>query len=213
MASNASPVRGPCRPGRPPALVGVRVRYEDLVTDWAGEAARLGHFLGLDLKPAPPGGAAAVAGHRTTSDAAASLGRWKRERLPAGVRERLESLLPDFLAAKLPGLLAAIALLRKTPGIDPKRVYVLGHSLGAMMAPKLATLDPQLAGIIVMAGPTRPLEDLMIDQLAYLENLQGELGWGETRAQSNQGSGRSWVSKTKSAIDLPEDRPNWASNR
>ncbi len=70
--------------------------------------------------------------------------------------------------------LAAINLLRKTPGIDPKRVYVLGHSLGALMAPKLATLDPQLAGIIVMAGPTRPLVDVLIDQLAYVGSLQGE---------------------------------------
>jgi dienelactone hydrolase len=70
--------------------------------------------------------------------------------------------------------LAAVELLRKTPGIDPKRVYVLGHSLGGMMAPKLATLDAKLAGVIVMAGPTRPLEDLMVEQFTYIAKLGGE---------------------------------------
>src|SRR5262245_32624573 len=38
--------------------------------------------------------------------------------------------------------LAAAALLRKTAGVDGAKVYVLGHSLGAMMAPRLGTLDP-----------------------------------------------------------------------
>ena len=31
---------------------------------------------------------------------------------------------------------AAAELLRQTPGLDPKRVFVVGHSLGAMLAPK-----------------------------------------------------------------------------
>jgi dienelactone hydrolase len=70
--------------------------------------------------------------------------------------------------------LAAVLLLRQTPGIDPKRIYVLGHSLGAMLAPKLATLDPKLAGIVVMAGSARPLEDVIVDQVTYLAKLSGE---------------------------------------
>jgi dienelactone hydrolase len=69
---------------------------------------------------------------------------------------------------------AAVALLRKTKGIDAKRVFILGHSLGGMLAPKLATLDPKLAGIIILAGATRPLEDLMIEQVTYLAKLSGE---------------------------------------
>jgi dienelactone hydrolase len=70
--------------------------------------------------------------------------------------------------------LAAVALLRQTSGIDPKRVYVVGHSLGALLAPKLATLDPKLAGIVVMAGNVRPLEDLIIEQITYLSKQNGE---------------------------------------
>ncbi|HKI38802.1 MAG TPA: alpha/beta fold hydrolase [Gemmataceae bacterium] len=67
--------------------------------------------------------------------------------------------------------LAAAALLRKTKGIDAKRVFVLGHSLGAMAAPRLGELDPQLAGLILLAGPSRPMGDVIIEQLDYVLSL------------------------------------------
>jgi hypothetical protein len=74
--------------------------------------------------------------------------------------------------------LAGAELLRHTPGIDPARVYILGHSLGAMVAPKAAATDPKLAGIILLAGAARPLEDVVIDQLTYIASLPGPNGEG-----------------------------------
>lgn len=71
--------------------------------------------------------------------------------------------------------LLAVQLLRQTPGIDPQRVFVLGHSLGAMAAPRIGQQDPTLAGLILLAGPTRPLEDVALDQFVYLYNLDGVL--------------------------------------
>jgi dienelactone hydrolase len=66
----------------------------------------------------------------------------------------------------------AAALLRGTDGIDPKRVFVLGHSLGGMLAPRIALADPNLAGLIILEGATnRPLEDLMVEQTRYLISL------------------------------------------
>jgi hypothetical protein len=69
--------------------------------------------------------------------------------------------------------LAAVALLRQTPGIDPARVYVLGHSLGGYLLPRIGAADPAIAGLVVLAGPTRPLEDLMLEQYTYLYGLDG----------------------------------------
>jgi fermentation-respiration switch protein FrsA (DUF1100 family) len=69
--------------------------------------------------------------------------------------------------------LAAVALLRGTKEINPKRVYVLGHSLGALLAPRLGELDPGIAGLVVMAGPTRPLEELVLEQVTYITSLDG----------------------------------------
>jgi dienelactone hydrolase len=68
--------------------------------------------------------------------------------------------------------LAAMDLLRKTQGIDPNKVFVLGHSLGAMAAPRLAQLDSGIAGLIVMAGPARPIEEVLVEQLEYVLSLE-----------------------------------------
>jgi len=75
--------------------------------------------------------------------------------------------------------LAAVALLRKTPEIDPKRVFVLGHSLGAMLAPRIARRDAKIAGLILLAAPARPLEDLMLAQVDYLARLDGKVSAAE----------------------------------
>jgi dienelactone hydrolase len=67
----------------------------------------------------------------------------------------------------------AAALLRTTPKIDPPKVFVLGHSLGAMLVPRIVAADSKFAGAIVMAGPARPLERAMLEQTQYLANADG----------------------------------------
>jgi hypothetical protein len=62
----------------------------------------------------------------------------------------------------------AAALLRTQPKVDPKRVFVLGHSLGGYVAPRIAEQDARLAGLIVLAGNVRPMEDLIVEQAEYL---------------------------------------------
>ncbi|HEY4573343.1 MAG TPA: alpha/beta fold hydrolase [Thermoanaerobaculia bacterium] len=71
--------------------------------------------------------------------------------------------------------LAAAGLLRHTQGIDPRRVFVLGHSLGGMLIPRIGQRDPQLAGLIVMAGAARPLEDIILEQVSYLAAADGQV--------------------------------------
>ena len=67
--------------------------------------------------------------------------------------------------------LDAAARLRATEGIDARRVFVLGHSLGGIAIPRIGKADPGIAGLIVLAGATRPLEDLILDQVDYLASL------------------------------------------
>jgi dienelactone hydrolase len=61
--------------------------------------------------------------------------------------------------------LKAIALLRTQQGVDPKRIFVLGHSLGGYAAPRIAQEDPQIAGLILLAANSRHLEDLVVEQV------------------------------------------------
>src|SRR3546814_16957519 len=56
----------------------------------------------------------------------------------------------------------AVAALREAPGIDPAHVYVLGHSQGAMMAPRIAARSGHVAGLVLLAAPARPLLDILV---------------------------------------------------
>ncbi len=66
---------------------------------------------------------------------------------------------------------AAVKLLQNTPGIDPKRVFVLGHSLGGMILHRVVKLAPQVRGLISMAGGTRPLDKVILEQSTYIASL------------------------------------------
>jgi fermentation-respiration switch protein FrsA (DUF1100 family) len=76
--------------------------------------------------------------------------------------------------------LSAVNLLRETDKIDATNIFVLGHSLGGALIPRIAALDSRIAGFIVMAGPTRALEDLFVDQMEYISLLDGKLSEEES---------------------------------
>ena len=68
--------------------------------------------------------------------------------------------------------LAAIALLRETPKVDPARVFLLGHSLGAYLAPRIAAQAPgELRGLVLLEANSTPLTQLILLQEQYLASL------------------------------------------
>ena len=69
--------------------------------------------------------------------------------------------------------LSALKLLAKQPGVDGKRVFVLGHSLGALMAPRVGQRDPQLAGLVLLAAPVTLDMDTVIRQMRYIGQQRG----------------------------------------
>lgn len=69
---------------------------------------------------------------------------------------------------------AAVRLLSKTTGVDTARIVVVGHSLGAMLAPRIATAAGEtVRGLVLLAAPARSLEQSIIDQTRYLAALDG----------------------------------------
>jgi uncharacterized protein len=70
---------------------------------------------------------------------------------------------------------SAVALLAKRPEIDPRRIFVLGHSLGGMLAPRIAQGDAQVAGLVILAGNTRPFEQMAVEQIKYIAGLNGKI--------------------------------------
>ena len=76
-------------------------------------------------------------------------------------------------------VLEAVKVLRANPKVDRARVFVLGHSLGAMLVPRIGAADPSLAGLIVMAGPARSLEDAIVEQTRYIAMADGTISSDE----------------------------------
>lgn len=76
---------------------------------------------------------------------------------------------------------AAAALLQRTAGIDPKRVFILGHSLGGFLLPRLALAAEPLgvAGYISLAGLTRPLDETILRQMNFIRMLSGAAATSE----------------------------------
>ncbi|MCF7752002.1 alpha/beta fold hydrolase [Bacillus subtilis subsp. subtilis] len=70
---------------------------------------------------------------------------------------------------------AAVATLARTSGIDPAHLYVMGHSQGGMLAPRIAARSGQVAGLILWAAPARSLLTLLPEQNRYLLGLDGQI--------------------------------------
>ncbi|MCL2092378.1 MAG: lysophospholipase [Micrococcales bacterium] len=59
---------------------------------------------------------------------------------------------------------AAADRLRADPRMDPDRVFLLGHSLGGMLAPRIDAEGGSFAGLVIMAGSPRSLSEIIVDQ-------------------------------------------------
>ena len=99
--------------------------------------------------------------------------------------------------------LAAISLLAKMKDVDKNRIYVLGHSLGGMLNPRIASQAPDLAGLIMMAGPSRPLEDLYLEQMTYIVELDGEVSEQEQEALTQIEQQVARVKDPQLSVDTP----------
>lgn len=95
--------------------------------------------------------------------------------------------LPSFTVREetIDDAVLAVELLRQTPGVNGDRVFVLGHSLGGQLVPRIAPLVPAAAGFIVLAGAVRSTEQSLLDQNEYVMRLDGGLSAAE-QAQLDQ---------------------------
>lgn len=95
---------------------------------------------------------------------------------------------------------AGLAYLAKRPEVDAKRLALVGHSEGGMIAPMVAATDSSLRGIVLMAGPAyngrRILEYQMrnsVDQMTSLSPAQRD----------------STLAKSLADIDSAAAKQNW----
>lgn len=78
--------------------------------------------------------------------------------------------------------LAGVNLLRENEGIDPNKIFILGHSLGATLAPRIAAQDKGIAGLILFAGYPKGLYiEKLPEQIEYLASLDGKIDEAELK--------------------------------
>ena len=71
-------------------------------------------------------------------------------------------------------VLNAVLSLRNIKEID-KKIFLLGHSLGGKLIPKIGVLDKGIKGFIIFAGAPLPLEDKILEQIIYICSLDGKI--------------------------------------
>ena len=68
---------------------------------------------------------------------------------------------------------ASVAYLRSLKSINPRKIGLIGHSEGGLIAPMVATKDKSLAFIVLMAGPGLKGEDILLMQQRLIGEAMG----------------------------------------
>ena len=72
----------------------------------------------------------------------------------------------------------ATELLKKDSRIDSHNIFIIGHSMGGMLAPRIDFEGGKYKGLIIMAGTPRKLEDVMLEQNEdVLSSTKGLVNW------------------------------------
>ena len=80
-------------------------------------------------------------------------------------KKKMARSSPTVWDESIEDALRAVKVLKADSRIDSGRVFILGHSEGAMIAPRIDAEGADAAGIILMAGTPYRLEDIVLRQL------------------------------------------------
>jgi len=88
-----------------------------------------------------------------------------------GAQSVAEGEEPSMENEYVQDVLSAVQLAKSTPGVDSNRIYIVGHSQGAYLAPRFVQRCKDIKGIVMMSGNARPFEDLLPAQMHYILSL------------------------------------------
>ncbi|MBR4879430.1 MAG: prolyl oligopeptidase family serine peptidase, partial [Clostridia bacterium] len=89
--------------------------------------------------------------------------------IKGGITVREEAIEDAILAKKL---------LESDSRIDKNNIFIVGHSMGGMLAPRIDAEGGNFKGLIIMAGTLRTLKEVLEDQTAeMLGQMSGIMKW------------------------------------
>jgi uncharacterized protein len=110
--------------------------------------------------------------------------------------------LRDFTMADeyLPHAIAAVHLLWQHPAVDPTKVFVLGHSMGATVAPRVAAAESSVAGLVLLAGEAQPMHWAAVRVFRYLASRPETAALAEPAIEA--------LSRQARMVDSPDLSPS-----
>lgn len=90
-----------------------------------------------------------------------------RKMLKAGSITVKEEVVEDAVMAS--------ELLKNDKRIDPEKVFIIGHSMGAMLAPRIDAEGGNFKGLVLMAGTLAKLEEVLFRQLDEMKNGKSKI--------------------------------------
>ena len=70
-------------------------------------------------------------------------------------------------------VLAGVEFLKTRPEVNAKKIGLVGHSEGGMIAPMCAVKSKDVAFLVLMAGPGVPADELLYEQAALISRAEG----------------------------------------
>lgn len=89
--------------------------------------------------------------------------------------------------------------------LDKTKIYILGHSLGAIAMPIIASNSKFSKGFIFLAGAARPLVELLLEQYNYIFNLDGKISDLEKNKLDNTAMQIENYNKLSSLVKISKD--------
>jgi pimeloyl-ACP methyl ester carboxylesterase len=105
--------------------------------------------------------------------AAAGIGTLRYDKRTFALKGKLDVNTLTVEEETLADAVAAVNLARTLPEVDPARVFVLGHSQGAMFGPVIAERS-RARGAILMAPAERPIDEVVAEQLTFQLKVAGQ---------------------------------------
>jgi len=130
-----------------------------------------------------------VLAHRLAALGVASF-RYDKRGVGASEGKVYEASFQDLVADAS----EALKVLKSRVEIDSERLFLLGHGEGAEIASLLAAAEKGLRGLILVAGPARPLDQIRLDRI----RLRGELSrWSKKRLTERLDQERDFIAFVK----------------
>lgn len=98
--------------------------------------------------------------------------------------------IPDSIANRITvdfettdDAVAAAKMLKNLSCIDSNNIFILGHSQGAMMIPRIAQKTDNVRGYVMLSAPTGKILDIIMEQMEYLYKISKNPTWPDMKPE------------------------------